>query len=281
MKIELDKYYTDPNLSKELIEQTLDFIGRDKIDTIIEPSAGNGSFSNYLFDEYYYKYKILAYDIQPESERIQNQDFLKLELPFNTKCLIIGNPPFGSNRNLLTQFINKSYQISNYVAYILPISWLNKNNLKNLDLIYSQDLKEQLFSNIKLKCCFNIYKYNKDKKIDNLKLKGIEVHQEAYGTGIYDFKIQRLGNYLGKILDNNSSIKSWIEVKINLDDKIKDKIIDVINNYDWNTVRKVISIPYLNVSDVYKVLMEQIKELEIDSTDLQINNETFDEFFEI
>jgi len=66
MKLYLDKYYTPVDLAIKLVEQTLDFIGRDNINTIIEPSAGNGSFSNYLFDKYSSKYKILAYDIEPE-----------------------------------------------------------------------------------------------------------------------------------------------------------------------------------------------------------------------
>ena len=114
MKINLDKYYTDTKLAEGLIEDTLNFIGKDKINTIIEPSAGNGSFSNYLYDNYSNSYKILAYDIEPENDTIIKQDYLKLNLLYNDKCLIIGNPPLKS------KIINvlKTYNWKNKYTFI-------------------------------------------------------------------------------------------------------------------------------------------------------------------
>jgi predicted RNA methylase len=155
MKIELDKYYTPIEKSIELIEFTLDFIGRNKIDTIIEPSAGNGSFSNYLFDKYSDVYKIYAFDIKPEEERIKEQDFLKLSnFRYNDKCLIIGNPPFGKSNNLVTAFINKSIKLSKYVAFIIPISYLTDYKYNS---IYGEDLNVMKYSDRDVHCCFKIY----------------------------------------------------------------------------------------------------------------------------
>ena len=48
-KIENDKYYTPVELSKYCIDKTFEIIGEDNITDIIEPSAGDGSFSNQLF----------------------------------------------------------------------------------------------------------------------------------------------------------------------------------------------------------------------------------------
>jgi len=45
MKITLDKYYTDTNTAKQCIEKVYEIIGKENITQIIEPSAGNGSFS--------------------------------------------------------------------------------------------------------------------------------------------------------------------------------------------------------------------------------------------
>ena len=48
MKIENDKYYTPKELAKRLINKTFDVIGKDNISEIIEPSAGDGSFSSQI-----------------------------------------------------------------------------------------------------------------------------------------------------------------------------------------------------------------------------------------
>ena len=178
-KIVLDKYYTPSNIAIELIEQTLNFIGRDNIDTIIEPSAGNGAFSNYLFDTYSHKYKILAFDIQPEEDRIIEQDFLKLNLQYNDKCLIIENPPFGVCNVDILHFFNKSITLGKYIAFILPISQLNNtNSIYKYNLTYSKCLGILNYSDRNLHCCFNVYEQPQsgilNKKISN-KIEGIDI----------------------------------------------------------------------------------------------------------
>ena len=84
-KIELDKYYTPTDLAKYCIDKTFEVIGEENITDIIEPSAGNGSFSNLL--------ECVAYDIEPEHESIIKQDYLELKLEYRKGRLVIGNPP--------------------------------------------------------------------------------------------------------------------------------------------------------------------------------------------
>ena len=62
MKIENDKYYTPIVLANELILKTYEVLISENITEIIEPSAGNGSFSSQL--------NCIAYDIEPENKDI-------------------------------------------------------------------------------------------------------------------------------------------------------------------------------------------------------------------
>ena len=109
MKIENDKYYTKKAVAKECIN----LIDLSHYDLVIEPSAGNGSFSSQI--------ECVAYDIEPEGEGILKQDFFELNKP-DCKCLlIIGNPPFGKRSSLAKGFIKKSISIgAKTIAFILP-----------------------------------------------------------------------------------------------------------------------------------------------------------------
>jgi len=260
MKIELDKYYTPVEKSIELIEFTLDFIGRDKIDTIIEPSAGDGSFSNYLFDKYSDVYKIHAFDIKPEEERIKEQDFLKLSnFRYNDKCLIIGNPPFGkTSKSSVINFFKKSYQISRYIAYILPINFYYKED-KNL--IYKNDLEIIKYSERDVHCCFNIY----DKISNNSRIKynlPFKIIQDNINLKNYDFKIKRIGKYIGRIIKDDENIKSFYYIVFdnNIDEELKIKIKDVFENYNWLS-KKFVSFSYINKQYIIEIIIQQISEL--------------------
>ena len=78
-KIELDKYYTPLHIAKYCVEKTKEILGVENITEYLEPSAGNGSFLQFLTDK-----KCLAFDIAPEHENIIEQDYLKLNLPYKT-----------------------------------------------------------------------------------------------------------------------------------------------------------------------------------------------------
>ena len=74
-KLHLDKYYTPIILAKYCIDKTYKIIGKENIIEVIEPSAGNGSFSNQIED-------CIAYDIEPEDDRIIKQDYLTVDLEY-------------------------------------------------------------------------------------------------------------------------------------------------------------------------------------------------------
>lgn len=75
-KSELDKFYTKPNIAKDLIDKMKLNVNYKDYDTIIEPSAGNGSFYNHLTSINLKKY-IIALDLVPENNNIQTQNLFQ------------------------------------------------------------------------------------------------------------------------------------------------------------------------------------------------------------
>lgn len=95
----------------------------------------------------------------PESTDIVKADFLQCIFQYKNKRLVIGNPPFGHSNALAYKFLNKSADIADYIAFILPISMLNNlNHFYRFDLILSKDIGIKNYSGTNLHCCFNIYK---------------------------------------------------------------------------------------------------------------------------
>ena len=117
----LDKYYTHPELAEACVSKFKDFIYVGTRDIVIEPTAGNGAFSD-LFA----KSEIIAYDIFPEKEGIIQKDFFSLELdkefPGANNLHFIGNPPFGNNADkvipIVLQILNSNSAKS--ISFILP-----------------------------------------------------------------------------------------------------------------------------------------------------------------
>lgn len=260
-KIELDKYYTPVNLAKYCIDKTFEIIGKENITDIIEPSAGNGSFSNQL--------KCVAYDIEPEHKSIIKQDYLKLELEYKKGRLIIGNPPYGRCMNLAQKFYKKSIQIGDYIAFILPISCLNNTqSLFEFDLIYSEDLGEHNYSNRQLHCCFNIYKrpingLNKQKRIKLKDVKIIRQDSKQYNDIIdYDIRMCYWGNgSAGKILKDNEHYAAEYKIII-LNDDIREDVIRVLNEVNWFDELNKIAMLKIQQFHIYNLLKREIPNIQ-------------------
>lgn len=260
MKILNDKYYTDINIAKYCIEKTFEIIGKQNITYIIEPSAGNGSFSLQLNCD--------AYDIVPEHDSIIKQNYLELDLPYKKGRLIIGNPPFGDRMNLAQKFFKKSVQFGDYISFILPISQLNnKESLFEFDLVYSEDLGKLNFSDRKLHCAFNIYKRpdNGLNKKNNIKLKDIViVRQDSKGYDNFESDIRMCywGNgSAGKILTGDEKYSGEYKIKI-LNESVKTEVIKVLNEVDWKKELNFIAmlrIKQYHIMEILKKYIPQIK----------------------
>ena len=261
-KIENDKYYTPVSLAKECIDKTFKIIGEENISDIIEPSAGDGSFSNQLFF-------CTAYDIEPEGNNIIQQDFLELQLPYKEGRLLIGNPPYGTKMHLVVKFFKKAIQLGDYVSFILPISQLdNIVSLYEFDLIHSEDLGLQQYTDRKLHCVLNIYK-RPDKGLNkkpNFKMKDLSIVRET-NKGYddiqnYDLRMVYWGSgCAGKILSPTDKRYAG-EYKITIhNEKLKDKIIEVLSNTDWHKELKFIAMLRIKHYHIYNLLKREIPEI--------------------
>ena len=266
-KLHLDKYYTSIELAKYCIDITYKVIGNNNISEIIEPSAGNGSFSNQISN-------CIAYDIEPESTLITQQDFLELNLDYKKGRLFIGNPPFGDRMNLATKFIKKCYIAGDYIAFILPVSQLNNNyKFYEFDLIHSEDLGEQLYTDRKVWCCFNIYKrpksgfLNKRKEYnfndvllyEQIKNKNPK-RNKPYLDSNYDFRICTWGASAGRILNEGESYAKEVAFYI-YNPKLKIPIQTAIERLDIHKEFNITSTPNLLLWQLYEYLLKEIQEL--------------------
>lgn len=133
----LDQYYTNPDIANNLVEKLNEFVSLNSFSVIIEPSAGNGSFLNPL---YQFNSDVLGFDIEPNHIDIIKLDFLNFDpnsykLPSNKDdVLCIGNPPYGVSSSLVNSFIIKCSSFSNHIAFILPQSILTKKNLRAIPI---------------------------------------------------------------------------------------------------------------------------------------------------
>ena len=227
---ELNKFYTSTKLAKKLIDRII----IDKYDLIIEPSAGDGSFSKQINN-------ILAFDLFPESADIVQQDWFTLDKKQFKKyknILVIGNPPYGKNGSLALKFIKES-SFANTIAFILPKSFMKESMKDKVPVNFS--LQEEL-ELTKEECLFNIgeekivvpsvfqvwQKTNKKRTINKKKNKSdlFDFTDKANA----DFRIQRVGGKTGTAsfdLNYSESSNYFIKNKSSLS---SEQFVDFINN---------------------------------------------------
>ena len=268
-KLHLDKYFTSQELADYCTQKAIEVIGRENITELIESSGGNGVFLN-SFEKLLPEVPYKAYDIEPEDDRIVKQDYLSLEMGYKSGRCVIGNPPYGKGNYLSVKFYKKSLEFSDYICFILPISQLNNNMyMYEFDLVYSEDLKPQNYSNVKVHCCLNVYKRNKNgyNKKPNFDLKDVTLKGVATGKSrndkipeMYDFSICGFGS-IGKICDYENQYCQQIYFTIH-NEKYKDEILNIIKNTDWKSLYNMTATPKLKHWMINKYLKEQIPELE-------------------
>lgn len=167
----LDKFYTNDEVAKDLIQKTKEILSLKDSTEWIEPSAGSGRFSKKLSN-------CLAYDIYPEDASIVKQDFLLLNLE-RKDFITIGNPPYGKRSMLAIQFLNHAATFSNAIAFIVPVTFLKwsvqKQISSNLKLVYSETLKEDSFTlldqSYSIRTCFQIWTKKVFSELPDLRLK--------------------------------------------------------------------------------------------------------------
>jgi hypothetical protein len=178
-----DNFYTKKEISLTCINNALQLLSINISDLIIEPSAGDGSFSDYFKNN---DYKIKAYDIDPKKEYIEKCNFLEINNKIfsnnNNKVHTIGNPPFGLQSSLAKKFIKKCSDFSDSISFILPKSFRKSSYQSAFPLHFHLEKEYELDSDIflidgkahKVPCIFQIW-VKKDTK------RYIEEKENEYG----------------------------------------------------------------------------------------------------
>lgn len=260
-KINLDKYYTPKEISKHCID-TFNSLNLETSE-IIEPSAGDGSFSLQIPNS-------IAYDIEPEHDSIIKQDFLELKLPYKEGRLFIGNPPFGTRNTLSVKFFKNACTMGDYIAFVLPVSqFKNNQQMYEFDLIHSEILPIIEFSGVKLECCFNIYRRPESGKLNtkaiDYKLKDVFVGEYRRG-GTYkipekfDFAMCTYGASIGKEVTKIGTFCQENYIIIN-NLEFKEEILNVMKTTNWKSLYPCISSPKIQTWKIYKYLKEQVPQI--------------------
>jgi hypothetical protein len=279
--IEKDKKQYCKFYTKEFIAKfCCGFIDFTLYKTIIEPSAGNGSFIEFLPRD-----KTIAIDIAPEREDIIEIDYFNFNFIDNTKnpILCIGNPPFGKRANLAIDFFNHSAKYASTIAFIVPLQfrkWSVQSKLNaNFFLQDDIDLLDNSFfydkRDYKIRCCFQIWQHKDFKEVkEDLRIKekpktkidyfDIWQHNNTKQTLKYfdkeiykwDFAIPRQGyyDYSLKIYEPSELQKNrqWMFIKANDNDTLKLLLsIDYVKLSKQNT-----TIPGFGKNDIIKEFLK-------------------------
>jgi len=231
-KYGLDKFYTKNNIVDNILKKINVLI----YDNVVEPSAGNGSFSSKIKD-------IHAYDISPDNDSIIKQDFLKLIPNFSGSVLVIGNPPFGKNSSLALSFIKHSCSFADTIAFILPKSFKKQSFYEKIPLnfwkTYEEDIPDNSFTyeseTVNIPCVFQIYE-----KKEILREKTKIIVPDFFSFVSKDkakLSIRRVGIYSGRA-DMNYGDKST-QSHYFIDTENPEKFVSISNSLVWehnNTV---------------------------------------------
>ena len=122
---ELDQFFTTPDVAADCVRKLLSVLRCDlnSFDVLLEPSFGDGAFVRAIRSAGANPKNLIYIDIDARDENLR-KDFLKDEIVSpGSRCLTIGNPPFGRNSSLAIAFFNRAAEFSSVIAFILPLTF--------------------------------------------------------------------------------------------------------------------------------------------------------------
>lgn len=259
--VDTDQFFTKGNVAKHLVETLGSIVDFSYYEHIIEPSAGNGSFS-LLFDN------CEAYDIFPQHSSIAKADFLELDFVDyeRQKTLIVGNPPFGKQSSLALGFLRKSCKIADTVAFVLPKSFKKDSMRDKVPLthncVFEMDLDNDSFVlNGKprcIPCVFQVWVRKDREKSEQYSSKDFSFCSKEDAQ----FSFMRVGANAGQISQENITNKNesshyFLKTKEN-----SENIIKVLGSIDWGTISSnTVGMKSISKNEIYKKYLEYIKNL--------------------
>lgn len=223
----LDQFYTNSDIAKFCVENfTQQFGSLEKFDTILEPSAGSGSFLKHLPSN------VIAIDLEPKANNVQLADFLSWNFSnLPGSILVIGNPPFGKNSSLAVKFFNRAAKFADTIAFVVPRTFRKTSLIKRLDKRFHMKFEFILPANsfhlpngqVKdVPCVFQIWtKMDIERKNEIEKLKCEWIWCDSNSA---DYAIRRVGVNAGMLFSpSGKSIASHFFVK-SVPDHFEDKM---------------------------------------------------------
>ena len=195
---DLDQFFTKEDVSDFCVGKLKELGLTDEVKLFIEPSSGSGSFVKSLrkaIPDSTIIYCDMDTSFYPGTLR---KDFLTedLELPGErSETLVLGNPPFGRRGIKAVEFINRSFQYSDKVAFILPLTFRKFLTQKLIDrdaiLLEDIDLPQSIFSfngkDYPVRCCFQIWLKNHGDSFKDLRLKSSPpIRHDDFDSWIYN-----------------------------------------------------------------------------------------------
>lgn len=227
-----DKFYT----KTEVVDECLGILNLLDYDLVIEPSAGNGAFSDKIPG-------CLAFDINPEAPDILQQDWFEYKRERNPeeKILVVGNPPFGQQNQLALRFINHAAEFADSVAFVLPRSFKKysvKNRInKHLHLSKEITLPAKAFllngEDYGVPCVFQVWEWKEELRPVLERRMSSQYFSFVKKEESPDCRIQRVGGNSGKAssdLDRSAASNYFIKIKAPVN---VERFIEYVNSLEF------------------------------------------------
>jgi hypothetical protein len=226
----LDKFYTKDEIALQCVMElyTANLFDRAAACTFLEPSAGGGAFCRAL-PQHFPQATVLAIDIEPGGDGIEERDFLAWSPPLAVagdeppSLYIVGNPPFGKNASLAVKFFNRAATLqASIIAFILPCSVLKASVQNKMDEHYELSSSRKLADNsfcfdgkaVDVPCVWQIWKRLPAHRI-RPKIAGQEVFSgvctiDKGFTADCHVMVQRVGVRAGRMTWDKSAMQKYI-----------------------------------------------------------------------
>jgi hypothetical protein len=255
-KLPADSFFTSKDTAEKCLSIAMDYFQKNNVNTneffFIEPGAGDGGF----YDILPHNNKI-GIDIINRRKDVINANFLEWYPNEDKKYISIGNPPFGVRGAIALAFINRCFLFSEYVAFILPMSFHSNgkgSNMKRVTgghLVVSEILENEKYyspdnqKEIKVNTLFQIWKkgeglglfndYNTSEYIDIFTVCSAPDRMCGLDKiGKYDFYVSSsfFGEYLPTVY-NFSDVKYGSGYGVIIK-KNKEQILPLLKLVNWN-----------------------------------------------
>lgn len=242
-----DQFYTKRDVAQTCVNALEKIVKLDDA-IVIEPSAGNGAFLEYLPGH------TIAMDLDPKKAEIKQQDFFEYSRePSDKPVVVVGNPPFGICNRLSIGFFNHAAKNcrANFIAFIIPKTWRKRSIVikidRNFHKIHDMDVPQKAFDDNKVHvaCCFQIWERRDVLRVDEPRRYPVD-GWEFSTIDDADFAVKKSCTRAGKIYALNDLAKppsSYFFIKITSSNKknvrdVFDKCVPEFMKYALNVCNR-------------------------------------------